>query len=366
MKAINNARGDTNVKVLRMTVFFFIAFGAAGFYYLIVNMQSFIAHNPNKLELYYKQAKRFNPEQKTEFLKSHAGFWVYQSYFLAGGVPLKKIDLLELKDNGIIWEVIEWDVKMPSGKESGYYQIRTGYVEPYGLFKNDTLGDAYTIHQSFITASDTCFGGWNFLDLWVIRKEGESLVICKRKYDPYKGVIRDFFPYGMIDLVGLGGSKENNFIKKTGTGAVGVQIELKTSVPGVKRVDSGSMHTNALILPDCLEMNSLNDVVKKELFHEYSCRLSKAFSLDSAVLYLDRYYQPLFFYERFRLFPRPIPSAVGISFSIKVDGTIDTIQIVSPKSIDKMFHDDLIREMRTWHFPQPDDVIRVTHTFTMP
>jgi hypothetical protein len=366
MKAINNARGDTNVKALRMTVFFLIAFGAAGFYYLIVNMQSFIAHNPDKLELYYKQAKRFNPEQKTEFLKSHAGFWVYRSYFLAGGVPLKKIDLLELKDNGIIWEVIEWDVKMPSGKESGYYQIRTGYVEPYGLFNNDTLGDAYTIHQSFITSNDTCFGGWNFLDLWVIRKEGESLVICKRKYDPYKGVIRDFFPYGMIDLVGLGGGKENNFIKKTSTGAVGVQIELKTSVPGVKRVDSGSMHANALILPDCLDMNNLNDVVKNELFHEYACRLSKVFNLDSADLYIDRYYQPLFFYERFRLFPRPIPPAVNISFSIKVDGAIDSVQIVSPKSIDKMFHDDLIREMRTWHFPQPDDVIRVTHTFTMP
>jgi hypothetical protein len=366
MKTIHNEKGNAAVKMLRMAIVLLIASGAAGFYYLIVNMQSFIAHNPKKLELYYKQAKRFGAEQKNEFLKNHAGFWVYQSYFLAGGVPLKKIDLLEFKDNGIIWEVIEWDVKMPSGKEAVYYQIRTGYVEPYGTLKNDTLGDAYTIHQTFITSKDTCFGGWNFLDLWVIRREGESLVICKRQYDRYKGVIPEFFPHGMIDLVGVGGGGENHFFKKTGTGPGGVQIELKTTVPGIKKVDSGSMSSNAMILPDCLDMNSLSDVLKKELFHEYTGKKLRHFNLDSAVLYIERYYQPLFIYEQLRLFPRPIPPAVTISFSIKTDGALDNIKIISPKNTDKMVHDDLIRELKTWRFPQPDLVIPVTHTFAMP
>jgi hypothetical protein len=366
MKIIRNENGDAAANVLRIMVYIFVALCAAGLYYLVVNMKSFVMHNPMKLELYYKQAKRFNPEQKEEFLKTHAGLWVYRYYGVTGDVPLKKIDLLELKDNGIIWEVVEWDVKMPSGKESALYQIRTGYVEPYGIMRNDTLSDAYTIHQSFITSSDTCFGGWNFLDLWVIRKEGASLVVSKRKYEPYQGAITEFFPHGMIDLVGMGGDGSNRFFNKTGSGLFGAQIELKTSVPGVKTIDSDSLRTNAMALPDCLDMNSLIDVLKKELFGEYEGLPVNLFNHDSALSYVGRYYQPLFVYEQFRFFPRPVPAVVNVSFMIKNDGTLEDIRCKSPLNNDKMFYNDIVREVKTWHFPRVASPIPLTYTFTMP
>jgi hypothetical protein len=366
MKTTYTERGDIAGRVLRIGAFFFIALGAAVFYYLIVNMKSFIAHNPKKLELYYKQAKRFSPEQKSVFLKNHAGFWVYQACFMTGGVPLKKIDLLEFKDNGIIWEVVEWDVRMPSGKTMAYFQIRTGYVEPYGTLNNDTLGDAYTIHQSFITGKDTCFGGWNFLDLWSIRLEGGSLVICKRKYEPYKGAVADFFPHGMLDLVGMGAGGGNKFLKKTGSGPVGARIELKTTVPGVKRVASDSVLVNAMALPDCLAMNSLSDVLKKELFGEYAVHAVTPFTLDSALVYVERYYQPLFIDEQLRLFPRPLPSAVTVSFTIKNDGEVENVHCTAPRDIDKMLQNELQREVQSWRFMPMGSSLAVTYTFAMP
>jgi hypothetical protein len=261
---------DSSGKTIRLILFILVAFAAAGMYYLMVNMKSFIDSNPKKLVLYYKEAKRFTPEKKSDFLKNHTGFWTYQSYAMVGGVPLKKIDLLELKDNGIIWQVIEWHVKMPSGKNAAFYQIRTGYMEPYGTMRNDTLNDFYTIHQSFISSHDTCFGGWNFLDLWVVRREGTSLIVCKRRYEQYTGVVADFFPHGMIDLVGTGGGSANRFIKKIGNGSGSVQIELNAPVQGIKHANADLKYANAMAMPDCLTLNSLNDLLKQELFGEFA------------------------------------------------------------------------------------------------
>jgi hypothetical protein len=359
---------DVSGSVLRSILFLFVALCAAGLYYLMVNMKSWVTNNPKKLELYYKQAKKFSPDEKRDFLKKHAGFWKFQSYAMVGGAPLKKVDLLELKDNGILWQVIEWDIKMPSGRNAVFYQIRTGYVEPYGIFKNDTLNDMYTIHQTFITSNDTCFGGWNFLDLWVISKAGASLVVGRRNYEHYNGVPADFFPRGMIDLVGIGGGGSNKFFRKIGNGPVGVQIELKTAVPGIRKVKPDSASTNAMMLPDCLNICSLSDLVKKELFNEYINGNLKPFDKDSVVSYIERYYQPLFVYEQTRLFPRSIPHQVTVSFEVLNNGTLDDIRLVSPQlhNDDKMLQGELVRELSTWRFPRCDFPLPITYTFVLP
>ena len=359
-----NRNGPGRFQGIILTLF--IALCAAGFYYLVTNMKSFIAKNPKKLELYYKQAKRFSPERKAEFLRKHAGFWTYRLDTIVAGVPLKKTDLLEFKDNGIIWQVVEWDVKMPSGASRNFFQIRTGYVDPYGTLKGDTLSDAFTIHQSFIAGADTCFGGWNFLDLWVIRKDGESLVVSRRKYAPYKGALTDFFPKGMIDLVGIGAGGGNQAFKKIGTGPIGAQIELTTTVPGVKKVDSDSLRVNPLLMPDCLEMLSLNDVLRKALCEDYAEGKVKRTSLDSTEVFLQRYIQPLFFDERLRLFPRPLPHEVRATFTVRADGMLDNIQLASLADIDKMLQTELLQSIKSWRFPPADSPMPIAHTFTLP
>jgi hypothetical protein len=354
-------------KVRGILVTLFVAICAAGFYYLATNMKFFIAHNPKKLELYYKQAKRFSAEKKAAFLKNHAGLWVYKLDTVVAGTPVKKVDLLEFKDNGIIWQVVEWDVRMPSGEPRIFFQIRTGYVDPYGTLKNDTLSDVFTIHQSFITGKDTCFGGWNFLDLWVIGKNGESLVAGKRAYTPYTGVVTDFFPKGMIDLVGIGAGGANQSFKKVGTGRMGVQIELTRTVPGVKTVGSDSLHAaNPLLMPDCLDMCYLSDVLRKALADDYAEHRATCANADSAIVFMRRYFQPWFLEERLRLYPRPLPREIGAGFTIKTDGTIENVHVNAAADIDKMLQTELLQSLKSWRFPSIDAPIPITCTFAMP
>lgn len=345
-----------------------VAIVAAGAYYLAVNLKSMVSRNPKRLELYYRHAKRFTDEQKAGFLRDHAGLWLFQSYSLAGGVPLKRIDRLEFKDNGIVWQAVEWDVTMPSGKQAAFYQIRTGYLEPYGTMGSDSLGDFYTIHQSFITGVDTCFGGWNFVDLWKIRREGASLVVSKRMYEPYKGEPSVFFPEGMLDLVGLGGGSGNKFIKKTNNGSTGAQIELLAQVPGINKDGHDDYaRANALALPDCLDMNGLGDVFKKTLFGEFAREGAMPSDSQAAAACLERYFKPLIIYERYRLFPRPVPSSAAVSFFIRTDGTTDSVQCTFPGGItDRMLHDDVINELKTWRFPALHSPLHVANTFSMP
>jgi hypothetical protein len=356
--------GPGKIKGILLTLF--IALCAAGFYYLVANMKSFIAKNPKKLELYYKQAKRFTPAKKAEFLKKHAGFWTYRSDTTIAGTPLKKIDQLEFKDNGIIWQVVEWDVKMPSGPLKKFFQIRTGYVDPYGTLKNDTLSDVFTIHQVFITGADTCFGGWNFLDLWVVRKVGESLVVSKRNYEPYKGALPEFFPKGIIDLVGIGAGGDNQAFKKVGHGPAGVQIELTTTVRGVKTVKSDSVRSNPLLMPDCLDLCTLGDALRKALAADYADHGIRCSTPDSVTVLLQRYYQPLLLDERLRMFPRPLPREATASFNVRNDGSLDNVQLVAQVDMDKMLQTELLQSIKSWRFPPVETPMAITHTFTMP
>jgi hypothetical protein len=368
METVYGGRKDGRGKLLKIFLFVFIAFCGAVCYYLFVNMSSFVAKNPKKLELYYRQAKRFTPQKKAEFLKNHAGLWSCRCDTVIEEMPLLRSDLLELKDNGIVWEVINWDVVMPSGGTKSFFQIRTGYVEPYGTLKGDTLGDFFTIHQCFIAGSDTCFGGWNFLDLWVLGRDGESLVVAKRKFTPYSGAPTEFFPRGMIDLVGLGGGSDNQAYKKIGKGSYGAQIELKTSVKGIKTVkaDSAGPRSNPLQMPDCLDLYTLGDALKKALAADISDHRLRCPTADSVERFIVRYSEPLFLDEQMRMFPRPLPRTVTAVLSIKPDGTLDDVQLPASGELDKMLRIEFLRTVKSWRFPPTDRPITLTHTFSMP
>ena len=117
-------------------------------------------------------------------------------------------------------------------------QVRTAYVVPYGALKNDTLNDAYTIHQTFIRANDTCFGGWNFIDLWDIAKSGDSLVVNRKKYAPYKGGSTHFFPEALSTWSAPAAPRKTLISSGTGGTRWGLEIELTASVKGIR--DSGT------------------------------------------------------------------------------------------------------------------------------
>jgi hypothetical protein len=332
-------------------------------------MPRFIAGNPQKLDLYYRSTKRFSPEEKQRFLAAHAGLWVRSSEAVAEGLPFKINDLLEIKPNGIIWEVIEWDVSLPgrdAGSPARLIQVRTAYVVPYGALKNDTLNDAYTIHQTFLRPNDTCFGGWNFIDLWHMAKSGDSLIINRKKYAPYAGPLASFFPAGIVDLVGTGGNTDNPYFKRSGQSAMGSEIELTASIKGIHDSGTKASSLNALTMPTCLDLMSLGDLLKSELNHAFSVGNMVSTGPGCVDSLLSRYYQPFLIDEHFRSFPRPLPKSFAVSFQLRRDGSPDNIRIDGPAETDKMLVNELVHEIAGWKLPPPAEPFVVRHAFSLP
>ncbi len=373
METIYKEKPDRSGRALAVVLTLFAVVCCAIIYFLAVRMPQFIARNPQKLELRYRNTKRFTPEEKKRFIESHAGLWVYSLEVNAGGMPLKRSDLLEIRSNGIVWEVIEWDVSMPGRSAplpARLIQIRTVYVTPYGVLKNDTLNDAYTIHQTFIRTGDTCFGGWNFPETWHIAKSGDSLVLNRKKYAPYKGEFASFFPTGLVDLVGTGGTSENPYFKRNGRNPMGSEIELTASVKGIRDSGTGIASRNPMTMPDCLDMTNLCDVFKAGLFQ--ACKAGTMTANDPAGIdsLLERYYQPLLIDEHFALYPWPLPRDVTVSFSLRRDGSLDNIRVDRSHEIDRMLVSELIHEIGTWRLPSVSTPLEIIaylhHAVTLP
>ncbi len=369
METIYKEKPDRSGRTIALVLTLFAVVSCAIIYYLAVHMQHYIANNPQKLDLYYRNTKRFSQEEKLQFLAAHAGLWEYTSEVTAGGLPLARSDLLEIKSNGIIWQVAQWDVALPGPTApvaTRLIQVRTAYVVPYGALGNDTLSDAYTIHQIFIRGSDTCFGGWNFLDLWNMAKSGDSLVLNRKKYGRYRGEPAAFFPKGLIDLVGAGASPDNPYFKRNGDNEINSEIQLTARVRGIRDSGAKAASANALTMPSCQDLTSLGEVFKEELAHAFKARASIIGSPEAVDSLLDRYYQPLLIEEHFRNFPRPLPKEVTASFSVNRDGSLDHIQISGQQERDKMLANEIIHEIGAWRLPPAEKPIGIKYTFTMP
>ncbi|MCX7726989.1 MAG: hypothetical protein N2053_09090, partial [Chitinispirillaceae bacterium] len=87
----------------------------------------------------FRALKTMKEEEKEKLKKQFAGFWVNKTEN-SDSLPIQKYDCLEIKDNGIIWEVISWRVSYP-GRDSFYYyyHIKHAYFNPY-----DTGADGKT------------------------------------------------------------------------------------------------------------------------------------------------------------------------------------------------------------------------------
>jgi hypothetical protein len=369
METIYKEKPDRSGRTIALVLTLFAVVSCAVIYYLAVHMQRYIANNPQKLDLYYRNTQRFTQEEKLKFLADHAGLWEYTSEVNAGGLPLARSDLLEIKNNGIIWQVAEWDVAMPGRAgpaATRLIQVRTAYVVPYGALGNDTLSDAYTIHQIFIRGNDTCFGGWNFLDLWNMAKSGDSLVLNRKKYARYRGEPTAFFPKGLVDLVGAGASPDNPYFKRNGDNEINSEIQLTARVSGIRDSGAKAAQANALSMPSCQDLTSLGEVLKEELARAFKPGALILRSPEAVDSLLDRYYQPLLIEEHFRNFPRPLPREATASFSVNLDGSLDHIQISGPQEIDKMLANEMIHEIGAWRLPPAEKPLAVRHTFSMP
>lgn len=348
-----NDAGGLGIKNILLTLL--IATCLAGLYYGFVHLRLIIAKSPQQVRLYYKKVYRFSEKEKADLLKNHAGLWQFNIETMAGGKTVRKTDRLEIKENGIVWQVTEWNITMPSDSLATFCQIRTAFLKPYGVMKNDSMCDAFILTQAFIAGSDTCFGGWNYPELWEFHKEGASLVFNKRRYTSFKGELADFFPAGSVAYVQ---SAENQFFKDT---VMGTSIN---QIFTVRKIDSQTGKIRLVPIRDSL--NNLSQLFKTEINRECGIYSGKEVNQDTITLFIDRYFEPFIISEKWRNFPREIPNQIKTSFVVKSDGSINGISLTSSADIDKMLSEDFSKEIGSWRLPSSVKPIKVAYTFKMP
>jgi len=218
--------------------------------------------------------------------------------------------------------------------------------------KNDSMCDAFVLTQAFIGGADTCFGGWNYPELWEFHKDGASLVFNKRRYTSFKGDPADFFPVGSVAYVQ---SAENQFFKDT---VMGTSIN---QIFAVRKVDPQTGKIRFVPIRDSL--NNLSQLFKAEINRECASYTGKEVNQDTITAFIDRYFEPFIISEKLRTFPREIPGKINAAFIVRPDGGVKGITLTSTADIDKMLSEDLSKEIESWRLPFSGEPIKVAYTF---
>jgi hypothetical protein len=252
---------------------------------------------------------RFDDAQKEVVKKRFAGYWVFETDTISGVNTIHKSDRVEYKDNGIIWQVITWDVAMPSGKRSTFHQVRTAYCNPFGTAGNgDTICETAVLKQAFLTRSDTCVDKSTkvvYLETWNARRNGGKLNLCNREYTLYAGDPAAFFPDGMIRFV------------------------------------------DSIMHRICNGQTYISEFVRASIAAELEKTVSSGDRGKEITTLIDRYYVPAVIAENWRGFSKSALKKIGVSFQVTPQGTI------TAGDGSEAFFKGLLFEMETWRFPKP-------------
>jgi hypothetical protein len=349
----NSIAGGIGLRSMLVTLL--VAFCLAGLYFAFVRLNTIVTKSPQQVRLYYKKVYRFSEQEKADFINKHAGLWQFNIETMENGKIVKKTDRLEIKQNGIVWQVTEWDIPMPSDTVVPFRQIRTAFIKPYGVMKNDSMCDAFILTQAFTDRTDTCFGAWNYPELWSFQRDGASLIFNQRRYASYNGEPGDFFPRGSIAYVQ---SAENQFFKDT---VMGTSINQLYSV---RKVDSATGAVKLVPIRDSI--SSLSDLFRTAINGEDKNNAGGPVDKDAINTLLVNYFDPFIISEKMRNFPRELPAEINASFVVKPDGGVDSISLTSSVALDKMLSEDLVKEIGSWRFPGPGVPTKIIHVFKMP
>ncbi|NLD99234.1 MAG: hypothetical protein GX640_05115 [Fibrobacter sp.] len=271
-----------------------------------------------------KKIKELGEAEKEAQKKIFAGFWVYQTQDQEASV--QKSDHIELKDNGIIWQVINWFITLPSGDTVSIYHTRQAYLNPYGKITDNLFScEARIIRQVYIIGTDTCYGNSQVDEIWTAEMGKNGLVLNNRVYNKYDGETEEFFPEGMIDQV------DRLLLKSCKTGA-GMTFYAKN------------------IIKD--KLNASQPVI---------------FNAQSMREWVQQYYNPIVV-EEMLCSPNlgVVPDSLRIEFSVATDGSVFALKSKGRLLEENRFEKKLIQEIQTWVFPKPEPGAQktdVSHTF---
>lgn len=267
------------------------------------------------------------PEQQQDSLrKSFAGFWV--SEIISGNEAVRKTDHLELRDNGIIWQVINWFITFPSGDTLSMYLARNAYLIPYGKHdgKKGYACDVRVIRQTFIVGTDTCYGPSQQDELWLVEKTSQGIKFNGREFVSYDGELVEFFPDSMIDLV------------------------------------------DKLLVNGCVPGASLQKYAHMAISEQLEKLAPVAYKEEITKQWIKHYYTPLMVDDLLHSqLHFSIPDSVTIAFTVSADGKVTASTI---KSGDRgRVNSLLLQNINSWIFPKhtlTEKAPKIVHTFHFP
>ncbi len=142
---------------------------------------------------------KFSDTQIDSVHRAMAGFWVHTST-----TPVRMVDRLELKENGIIWQQVSYRYMLPDSTSQRRHHMMHAYVKPYGTREDESytsICNAILIRQIWFSSQDTCYGSSNDTLMWQLRHVDDTLWFEDRAYVPYSGTLDTFFLTGAVDLV---------------------------------------------------------------------------------------------------------------------------------------------------------------------
>jgi hypothetical protein len=182
--------------LLVVVAFFALRFARHG---LPLQFSRALLHGSQKQYVSNQVARKYEDATVDSIQKLMGGFWVW-----AVDSPVQVRDRLELRDNGIIWNQLQYRYPLPDGTTRTRHHMIHAYIEPYGMKQGDSatsVCNAILIRQIWFSEDDTCFGSSNDTLMWQISRNESTLTFENRTYRPYTGSLDTFFVSGAVDLV---------------------------------------------------------------------------------------------------------------------------------------------------------------------
>ncbi len=305
----------------------------------------------------YEDLVEFSKEERDSTIKRMAGFWEFRS---EEGGDFRKVDRIELKENGYIWRVEEFFYTMPTGEAKSIVHATHAYLHPSSK-STGKLGGLNcvlrTFNQLWIHGDDTCeiqkYIGLNTSDAL---SDVIADVVVKESYDrsvdvvfndstfefegerlnPFSSnAIASFFPEGLIELLydrlrnitvddSASYSLEDNKSSRQPFGQCKADIDYYDFIR-----DAFTGHYQSITLQE-REEAMVDEIIAK-------------------------YYSPLFITaQRFAdVKEKGKKTRIEATFSVNWKGVVENLKIdVSGSAIDKKWRiENIAKEISQWKFP---------------
>lgn len=293
--------------------------------------------NSRTIPVYYDSVLVENQKKK------NAGFWQRFEEKKLPEKPYSINDCIEIKDNGIFWQVVQYTLWLSESDSAKIMHVLTGYINPFKADPSDsttTLVDAFVRAQAFVVNQDTCYVGKETMDLQrqqnimemmsevfasKIRADQNVLYIDDKKYAAYDTVkypLADFFPLGTVEIV------------------------------------------DKFSVEKCLSGYSLSTIVKRES-ERYLSTTENPITENSVKDIIKNYYQPLIVNLIAKGYTskvlEPMSGKIILGFDVNGNGTVSGIKIINDKLSNRYFSKRLVGEIATWRFLTKKNGTEIVH-----